>query len=60
MATILIAEQNVSIGSDVERRCESLSFNPWHALAEHRPLGGMNRLRRAVYAAGFSHRVERV
>ena len=22
-----------------------MSFNPWHALAEHRPMGGMNRLR---------------
>jgi Catalase len=29
--------------------CEDLSFTPWHALPEHRPLGGMNRLRRAVY-----------
>jgi catalase len=29
--------------------CEDLSFTPWHALPEHRPLGGMNRLRKAVY-----------
>lgn len=26
-----------------------LSFNVWHALADHRPLGGINRLRREVY-----------
>lgn len=26
-----------------------LSFNPWHAIAEHRPLGNQNRARRALY-----------
>ena len=31
--------------------CEDLSFNPWHALPEHRPLGNANRARRAVYDA---------
>jgi len=31
--------------------CENLSFNPWHALTDHRPLGGLNRLRKAVYVA---------
>jgi len=30
--------------------CECLSFNPWQSLAAHRPLGGVNRVRRAVYA----------
>ena len=32
-------------------RCDALSFSPWHALPEHRPLGGINRVRRAVYLA---------
>jgi hypothetical protein len=31
--------------------CERLVFTPWHGIAEHRPLGGINRLRRAVYEA---------
>jgi hypothetical protein len=31
--------------------CERLIFTPWHGIAEHRPLGGINRLRRAVYEA---------
>ena len=35
---------------------EDLSFDPWHALAEHRPLGGINRARRAVYAASLNLR----
>jgi hypothetical protein len=29
---------------------EKLSFNPWHSLPEHQPLGGLNRSRRIVYA----------
>jgi hypothetical protein len=29
--------------------CENLSFTPWHSLPEHRPLGGINRVRLAVY-----------
>ena len=29
--------------------CENLSFTPWHALPEHRPIGGINRVRRVVY-----------
>ena len=28
---------------------ENLSFTPWHGLDAHRPLGGINRVRRAVY-----------
>jgi hypothetical protein len=31
--------------------CENLSMNPWHTLPEHRPLGGINRVRRTVYEA---------
>lgn len=31
--------------------CEHLSFNPWRTLPEHRPLGGINRVRREVYPA---------
>ena len=48
VATITIPPQDFET---VERRelCESLSFTPWHGIAEHRPLGGINRLRLAVY-----------
>jgi len=28
---------------------ETLSFSPWHALAAHRPLGAINRVRKMVY-----------
>lgn len=48
VATIRIPEQGFR---DPGRTalCENLSMTPWHALPEHRPLGGINRLRRAVY-----------
>ena len=39
---------------DTEKRRifdEGLSFNPWHSLAEHAPLGKVNLLRRSVYVS---------
>jgi hypothetical protein len=33
--------------------CETLSFNPWRSLPQHRPLGGLNRMRLAVYLASL-------
>jgi hypothetical protein len=35
-----------------------LSFSPWHALEEHRPLGGINRARKLVYPASSKLRHE--
>jgi hypothetical protein len=39
-----------------------LSFNSWNGLADHRPLGSINRLKRLVYDASsdFRHRVNKV
>lgn len=31
--------------------CENLSFNPWHGLKAHKPIGGINRARRDVMKA---------
>ena len=31
------------------RFCENLSFDPWHCTDAHRPIGGINRVRRTVY-----------
>ncbi len=48
VATLRIPQQLF----DTEARAvfaEHLSFTPWHALHEHRPLGGINRARRVVY-----------
>jgi hypothetical protein len=37
--------------------CENLAFNPWRSLPEHRPLGGINRVRKSLYQelAKFRH-----
>ena len=37
--------------------CEDMSFRPWHSLAKHRPLGGLNRLRKFAYHDLYSERV---
>ena len=42
-----------------EKSCESLAFNPSNAPAEQRPLGGINRLRTAVYEGISSYRNSR-
>jgi hypothetical protein len=36
-----------------------MQFNPWHALAAHRPLGSIMRVRKAVYAMSKRFRAER-
>ncbi|MBM3784776.1 MAG: catalase family protein [Acidobacteria bacterium] len=55
VATIRIPPQDFETE---ERRayCERLVFTPWHGLREHRPLGGINRLRLAVYKASAALR----
>ena len=35
---------------------ENLSFSPWNALDEHRPIGELNRIRKQVYQASSKHR----
>lgn len=50
IAAIHIPCQSFDTPSQMEF-CENLSFSPWHALTEHRPLGSLNRLRRATYLA---------
>lgn len=42
-----------------DEACEALSFNPWNAPSEQRPLGGINRLRKAVYEAISEYRHRR-
>ena len=37
---------------------ENLSYTPWHALPEHRPVGQINEVRKAVYLASSTLRHE--
>lgn len=50
IATIRIPKQTFDTPAQQEF-AENLSFTPWHALPEHRPLGNMNRARKHVYWA---------
>jgi hypothetical protein len=38
---------------------DRVSFAPWHGLAAHRPLGGIVRVRKAVYEEARKFRAER-
>lgn len=48
VATLTISPQDVD-SEELRQLGERLSFNPWHSLAEHRPLGSINRARKVVY-----------
>lgn len=50
VAIIRIPKQDITPSDWVEFG-ENLSFTPWHALPEHRPLGSNNRARLTVYEA---------
>jgi catalase len=40
-------------------QCDNQSFNPWFGIEAHRPIGGINRLRKAVYEAVSDYRHSR-
>lgn len=40
-------------------QCDNQSFNPWFGVEAHRPIGGINRLRQAVYEAVSDYRHSR-
>lgn len=37
--------------------CNSMSFKPWNSLQAHRPVGGINRLRKAIYHNMYNDRM---
>lgn len=55
VATISIAPQQFDT-EEQQQFCEDLSFSPWNALAAHRPIGQLNRIRKQVYAASSRYR----
>lgn len=57
VARIVIPPQQVE--DPARGDCENSVFNPWHALADHRPLGGMNRARKDIYHALSQFRLAR-
>lgn len=55
LAKIIIPEQSFD-SVQQQQFCENLSYSPWNALPEHRPIGQLNRIRKAVYAASSKYR----
>lgn len=58
VARIDVAPQDAWNIEKIEAIEDRLSFSPWHALAAHRPLGAVNRVRRQAYAASSRFRGE--
>ncbi len=49
VATLRIPRQKFNSPAQMEF-AKRLSYNPWHCIAEHRPLGNQSRARRRMYA----------
>lgn len=55
VATITIPKQEFD-SVEQQQYCENLSFSPWNALEQHRPIGALNRVRKVVYEASSNYR----
>jgi hypothetical protein len=55
LATLTIPPQQFDSNAQFEFG-DNLSFNSWHSLPEHRPLGSFNRARKRVYEALSAYR----
>ncbi|MDT3397942.1 peroxidase family protein [Streptomyces sp. B1866] len=58
VATLVIPRQDTETPAALAAaaRVEALAFNPWHTTEEFRPLGNLNRARKAAYEASSAHR----
>ncbi|WP_204029802.1 peroxidase family protein [Sinosporangium siamense] len=58
VATLTIPRQDLDTADAraVELLVDEMAFDPWNTTEEFRPLGNLNRARRAAYEAGSAHR----
>ena len=56
VARVFIPVQNAWNPDRIKQVDEQMSFSPWHALAAHRPLGAIMRVRKTVYDAAAKFR----
>jgi catalase len=56
VATLTVAPQPAWEPGISDRTEDALSFSPWHGLAAHQPLGGINRARKAPYQYSADYR----
>jgi len=54
VARVVLSPQDITLPS--VQACESVTFNIWHALVAHQPLGGINRVRRRAYEVSSAWR----
>ena len=55
VATVTFTQQTFDTPAQ-NKFCEDLSFNPWRTLPNQRPLGSLNRVRKAIYEAVAARR----
>jgi hypothetical protein len=55
VAHFIVPPQDILV-TEARQQCEQRSFNVWNALPEHRPLGGINRVRMPVYVESAGYR----
>ncbi len=55
VAQLILPRQDIALLRQQDEY-QNLAFNVWHALAAHRPLGGINRVRRKVYPVSSTWR----
>ena len=56
VASIIIKQQSFT-SDENSKACEVMTFNPWQSTVAHKPIGGINRVRKPVYSeiANFRH-----
>ncbi|HEX4293574.1 MAG TPA: catalase family protein [Rhizomicrobium sp.] len=59
VARIEVAPQEAYSDAMVAQVDKGAAFSPWHGLVAHRPLGAINRVRKAVYDASARFRLSR-
>ena len=58
VAQLILPRQDIALLRQQDEY-RNLAFNVWHALAAHRPLGGINRIRRWAYPVSAAWRRQR-
>lgn len=58
VARLKVSSQDSWSAEGVKTVDDGLAFSPWHGLAAHRPLGGVNRTRNTTYVASAKFRGE--
>jgi hypothetical protein len=56
LGQLTLARRDPGEGAQIDEVVEHLSFDPWHAIEAHRPLGAIMRARRVAYGASVKER----